>query len=46
MWVHVRLMLDLLNEFARRVNGTWGKEATVKVHCSTKQVGDGLSISM
>lgn len=24
-------------QFAERVNGTWGKEATVKVHCSTKQ---------
>ena len=32
-----KLMLSLLNEFAERVNGTWGKEATVKVHCSTNQ---------
>ncbi len=31
------LMLDLLNTFAERANGTWGKEATVKVHCSSHQ---------
>jgi hypothetical protein len=30
-------MLSLLNEFAERVNGSWGKEALVKVHCSTNQ---------
>ena len=32
------LMLDLLNEYARYVNRTWGREAAVKVHCSTGQV--------
>ena len=31
------LMLDLLNAFAIYVNVTWGREAAVKVHCSTKQ---------
>jgi len=31
------LMLDLLNAFADHVNGTWGREAGVKVHCSTGQ---------
>jgi hypothetical protein len=31
------LMLDLLNAFAIYVNGTWGREAAVKVHCSTGQ---------
>lgn len=31
------LMLDLLNAFAIYVNETWGREAAVKVHCSTKQ---------
>ena len=31
------LMLDLLNAFAIYVNQTWGREAAVKVHCSTKQ---------
>ena len=31
------LMLDLLNAFAMYVNVTWGREAAVKVHCSTKQ---------
>jgi hypothetical protein len=30
-------MLDLLNAFAIYVNVTWGREAAVKVHCSTKQ---------
>ena len=34
------LMLDLLNEYARYVNYTWGKEAAVKVHCSSSQVCD------
>ena len=32
------LMLELLNEYARYVNITWGREAAVKVHCSTGQV--------
>ena len=32
------LMLDLLNTFAIHVNVTWGREAGVKVHCSTGQV--------
>jgi hypothetical protein len=32
------LMLDLLNEYAMYVNITWGREAAVKVHCSTGQV--------
>ena len=32
------LMLDLLNEYATYVNITWGREAAVKVHCSTGQV--------
>lgn len=32
-----QLMLDLLNEFAVYANTTWGKEASVKVHCSTGQ---------
>ena len=32
------LMLDLLNEYARYVNYTWGREAAVKVHCSSSQV--------
>jgi len=31
-------MLELLNEYARYVNITWGREAAVKVHCSTGQV--------
>lgn len=31
------LMMDLLNAFARHVNGTWGREAAIKVHCSTGQ---------
>lgn len=31
------LMLDLLNAFAKHVNGTWGREAAIKVHCSTGQ---------
>lgn len=34
------LMLDLLNEYARYVNVTWGREAAVKVHCSTGQTCD------
>jgi len=32
-----KLMLRLLDAFASHVNGTWGKEATVKVHCSSNQ---------
>jgi hypothetical protein len=32
------LMLELINEFANYVNGTWGREAAIKVHCSTGQV--------
>ena len=32
------LMLDQLNAFSFYVNNTWGREAAVKVHCSTKQV--------
>jgi hypothetical protein len=32
-------MLELMNEFAEYVNGTWGREAGIKVHCSTGQVG-------
>ena len=36
------LMLDLMNEFANYVNGTWGREAAIKVHCSTGQVCDGF----
>jgi hypothetical protein len=35
-------MLELLNEFAEYVNGTWGREAGVKVHCSTGQVCEGF----
>ena len=31
-------MLDLLNAYATYVNVTWGREAAVKVHCSTGQV--------
>ncbi len=31
------LMLDLLNAFADVVNGTWGREAAIKVHISTGQ---------
>ena len=31
------LMLELLNEFATYANVTWGREAGVKVHCSTGQ---------
>ena len=31
-------MLELMNEFAEYVNGTWGREAGIKVHCSTGQV--------
>ena len=31
------LMLDLMNEFANYINGTWGREAAIKVHCSTGQ---------
>jgi hypothetical protein len=31
------LMLDLLNAFAKHVNGSWGREAAIKVHCSTGQ---------
>lgn len=34
------LMLNLLNEFAEYVNGTWGREAAIKVHCSTGQSCD------
>ena len=36
------LMLDLLNVFAIHVNETWGREAGVKVHCSTGQTCDDL----
>lgn len=32
------LMLDLLNVYAEYVSRVWGKEAGVKVHCSTGQV--------
>jgi hypothetical protein len=31
------LMLDMLNHYAQYVNHTWGREAGVKVHCSTGQ---------
>lgn len=31
------LMVDLMNAFAMYVNGTWGREAAIKVHCSTGQ---------
>jgi hypothetical protein len=31
------LMLDLLNAYADYTNKTWGREAGVKVHCSTGQ---------
>jgi hypothetical protein len=31
------LMLELLNEFAMYANISWGREAGVKVHCSTGQ---------
>lgn len=31
------LMIDLLSEFSKYVNITWGREAGVKVHCSTGQ---------
>lgn len=31
------LMLQLINEFAEYANGTWGREAAIKVHCSTGQ---------
>lgn len=31
------LMLRLINEFAEYANGTWGREAAIKVHCSTGQ---------
>lgn len=34
-------MLELMNEFAMHVNLTWGREAGIKVHCSTGQVCDG-----
>lgn len=30
-------MLDLINVFADYVNVTWGREAGIKVHCSTGQ---------
>ena len=32
------LMLDLMNEYAGYVSGVWGREAGIKVHCSTGQV--------
>ena len=32
------LMLDLMNEYARYVSHVWGREAGIKVHCSTGQV--------
>jgi len=31
------LMVDLMNVFAQHVNETWGREAGIKVHCSTGQ---------
>lgn len=31
------LMLELMNAFAIHVNVTWGREAAIKVHCSTGQ---------
>jgi hypothetical protein len=34
-------MLELMNEFAIHVNVTWGREAAIKVHCSTGQICDG-----
>eukprot|EP01041_Mallomonas_annulata_P004772 gene4772-9496_t len=37
------LMLDLLNAYATYVNVTWGREAAVKVHCSTGQTCDQYS---
>ena len=36
------LMLDLLNAFSGYVNGTWGREGGVKVHCSTGQTCEGF----
>ena len=30
-------MVDLMNAFTEHVNGTWGREAGIKVHCSTGQ---------
>jgi hypothetical protein len=35
------LMLDLMNVFASYINGTHGKMAAIKVHCSTKQTCTG-----
>lgn len=32
------VMLGLINEFANYINNTWGREAAIKVHCSTGQV--------
>ena len=32
------LMLALIDEFAEYSNGTWGREAGIKAHCSTGQV--------
>eukprot|EP01035_Chromulina_nebulosa_P017511 gene17511-23072_t len=31
------LMLNLMNAFANHINTTWGREAAIKVHCSTGQ---------
>ncbi len=31
------VMLGILDEFANYVNGTWGREAAIKVHCSPGQ---------
>lgn len=36
------LMVDLMNAYAEYVNGTWGREAGIKVHCSTGQVRWGV----
>jgi hypothetical protein len=35
-------MVDLMNAFAIHVNVTWGREAGIKVHCSTGQKCDGF----
>lgn len=34
-------MLTLINEFADYANLTWGREAAIKVHCSTGQKCEG-----
>lgn len=33
-------MVDLMDTFADYVNNTWGREAGIKVHCSTGQTCD------